>query len=391
MSGQSEYLGMDTAFGGSVDRPEPILPADVGRVLVVMMDHHLGNLVIGLPIAAALAEHFDEPIDLLIDARWAGLATQLSHLGHIHRYPPRCKGLRRYVANTGQLARLWATLAGRRYRAVIDATGNIRSTTWCVAAGCRTRVGLADARRAWIYSHRIDASDATHTYDRHAALLRSIGRTDRPEPLKLVAQHESHERVADELERAFGPAQGNHPLIVLHPSAGKAYRRWPSDRFAAVADGLVERADARIAIIGTPDERGLGEGVRDQMRHRDHAHYFTLTVVDLLALFERAALIVSNESGPTHLAAATGLPIVTIFGPTPEAVWRPLRDRDTVMLRGTTCDPRCGRRVCVAEHQCLLALSTDHVLEQALHALENAAPPARHEAPQRHADPSAAV
>lgn len=370
---------------------EAVLRPEAGRVLVVLMDHHLGNLVLSLPIARALATYFANPVDVVVDARWAPLVAQLPNVGRLYHYPARRKDWLGRMKTAGRVVGLWSSLFARRYRAVVDLTGHIRGTGLCLATGARTRVGLSSSRRAWVYTHRYDRPADGHMYDCYAALLRCIGRTERPEPIRLTASPESHRRVAAALDDAFpkaappasseGEAEAGAevaaPIVVVHPSAGKVFRRWPTERFAAVADELIERTGARVVIIGTPGERELGEQIRMRMRHPAAAAYLALPVVDLLALYERAAVIVSNESGPTHLAATTELPIVTIFGPTREAHWRPLRDERTVLLRGAECDPGCGRRVCVAEHRCLQALSTRCVLDHALATMRSPTGPER--------------
>ena len=354
----------------------PIVAADTAPVLVILIDHHLGNTVLALSVAAALNEYFEQPIELVVDERWAPLAERMVGIGAVHAYPKQRDDRRRKQANVGALTRLFTRLMRRRYRAVIDATSGVRSTTLCLATLSPTRIGLGDGRRAWSYTHKLTPPEDAHAYDRYATLLRTVGRTDKPEPMRLPASDASHRRISATLAEAFGHDDTDRPLIVMHPSAGKDYRRWPPERFAAVADGLAREANARIVIIGTPAERDLGEQIRSHMHQPDAAAYLALPVLDLLALFERAALLVSNESGPTHLAATTDLPIVTIFGPTLERLWRPIRDTNLTTLRGADCHPGCGKRVCAADpsNRCLMDLTAEHVLTAARRALTPATP-----------------
>ncbi len=295
------------------------------------------------------------------------LVERLPGVGRVYAYPMQRDDQRRKQAHLGRLLRLFFTLFARRYHAVIDLTGGIRSTTLCLCTASFKRIGLADGRRAWSYSHRIDDEHGAHAYERYALILHAIGRTDLPAPVYLAANDESRTRVSAALAGAFGETLApDQPLVVMHPSAGKAYRCWPPERFAAVADGLARQRNARTVIIGTPAEQEVGDRIRSAMTQPEAARYLAMPVADLLALFERCAVMVSNESGPTHLAAATDLPIVTIFGPTPEDAWRPIRLEKTVTLRGADCDPRCGKRKCFADHRCLIDLPVERVLENAL-------------------------
>ncbi|MEM6314639.1 MAG: glycosyltransferase family 9 protein, partial [Planctomycetota bacterium] len=155
------------------------------------------------------------------------------------------------------------------------------------------------------------------------------------------------------------------PFVVIHPCAGKAYREWPADRFAAVAAGLHEAHGLACVVIGTTGDRATVDALFAALPDAVPRSFVTVKPADLVAVFERAALLLSNESGPTHIAAATDVPIVTIFGPTPEARWRPIRDDGIAVLRGGDCDLACGRRQCVVGNRCLRELSAEVVLENA--------------------------
>jgi ADP-heptose:LPS heptosyltransferase len=164
---------------------------------------------------------------------------------------------------------------------------------------------------------------------------------------------------------------------VIHPGAGKEYRQWPADRFAAVADELVRRRAMNICIIGGAGDQPLMDQIIAAMAHRAAAFSLVLPIQQLLALMERATILLSNESGPTHLAAATELPIATIFGPSKEQVWRPIRRENMLVLRGEECDPRCGKRRCYADRKCLMALTPAMMLAAAEQLLSQPPAPVR--------------
>lgn len=355
-------------------------PLDPGllRVLVLANDHHMGNTVLTLPIIEAFARHFDNGTDLLIDRRYAALPAMLGAAGRIRVIPYDGKAssgsaTSRYLAGGRQLA--WLTR--RRYHAVIDTVGSIRSTTICAASLSARRIGLSTGRRTRVYSRVIDAEVDTHYGRRYSKLLRAIGVDAEALPATLSASSDDHAAVRAGLSALLPGCAG--PIAVFHPMAGHPLRCWPTDRFAAVADGLVERLDARVVVIGAPGDRPTADRMFASMRHAGSASFLTLGLSQLVALFERAAVLVSNESGPTHLAAATQVPIVTIFGPTKEHQWRPMRDTGLTVLRGAACDPRCRKRGCVASSRCLKRLTVSTVLDEALAAVAHPVPivPAR--------------
>jgi ADP-heptose:LPS heptosyltransferase len=347
-------------------RPAPVLDPESHPVLVVMIDHHLGNFVVSLATIHRLATYFHHGVDLIVDERYLPLASMMDSANRLRLlpYPAQTTKRRGIIRNLRPLAATLA-LAPRRYRAVVSLDQSSRSSVLAAATLARRRVGYLGARRGFVLSDRVPPAPDAHAHDHYARMLTVIGDASPPPPARLRSSEADRATIADQLRQSFGDALADAPIVVIHPGAGIAWRCWPTDRFAAVADGLVERHAARICIIGAPHERPLGDAILGAMRHRDAAAFLSVPLRHLVALFDLADVLVSNESGPTHLAAATDLPIVTIFGPTREALWHPVRRRDTVALRGDTCDPGCGKRRCVADRRCLMSLPADRVVAEA--------------------------
>ncbi|GAA3019717.1 glycosyltransferase family 9 protein [Streptomyces fulvorobeus] len=154
--------------------------------------------------------------------------------------------------------------------------------------------------------------------------------------------------------------------VVLHPGADSAARRWPADRYAAVAAGLRD-AGRRVVLSGGPGEEALCAAVaqRAGLEPRDNLAG-TLTFDDLSALVARAALLVSGDTGPAHLAFAHGTPSVTLFGPVAPGLWGPPAGRRHTALwhPGPPGDPHATR-----PDPLLLRLGAAQVLAAALSTL----------------------
>lgn len=344
-----------------------ILPPEQRNVLVVMIDHHMGNFVISLPVVHRLLSHFHEPPDLLVDERYLALARTLPRVGRVLGYPGQGRRRRGIVGNLRPMA-LMAGLALRRYRAVIDVSGGQRAAILSAATLARRRLGLDDSKCSSLYTDRTPTAGAVHAFDRYCRVLAAIGQERRPPLLRLRASKEAHVALQARLRENALP--DGAPLAVIHPSAGRPNRRWPAERFAAVADEMAQQRGMSVCIIGAPGERELMDEVRGGMRSAASARCLVLPLDQLLALLERAAIVLSNESGPTHLAAMTEVPIVTLFGPSKEEVWRPIREDNTRVLRGATCDTRCGKRRCFADRRCLLSLEAREMAEAAHQLLD---------------------
>ena len=335
----------------------PTLP----RVLVMMTNHHLGNFVLSVPVLSALAAYFRAPPDLLVDGRHASLAAAIPRAGRVRVFSHGKKDRSSLATGLHFLRLAWA-IRRARYDAVIDVGGGIHSVTLATASGAPRRVGFLEFRRSRLYTDRISAGPHEHVFDRYAQILKCIGQPGRPPLTRLRPGPESVRRLDEFLQRAGWTSSR---LAVIHPGAGYAFRRWPKERFAGAADRLAERAGLRTCLVGAPGEEGFLEEIRLAMRHPSEAVVFVQPLDVLLALFDRAAILLSNESGPTHLAAATNIPIVTIFGPSKESRWRPIRPENVTILRGADCPPECAWGKCVAGLKCVMNVTLDDLLRAA--------------------------
>jgi ADP-heptose:LPS heptosyltransferase len=167
------------------------------------------------------------------------------------------------------------------------------------------------------------------------------------------------------------------PLIGVHASGGRMVKQWPVDRLAAVASRLARERRAVIVLTGTPEERPLVERLAADLP-RDVHIVDVSGVVELPVLagvLERLDLFVTADTGPMHLAAAVGTPVVAIFGPSDPRRYGPLTDRARIVTAPLWCRPcnrvrkppgRCAGRV----PDCLHLLETDTVYRAANELLE---------------------
>lgn len=134
----------------------------------------------------------------------------------------------------------------------------------------------------------------------------------------------------------------NTPLVVLHPEAGRRgepRRRWHQGNYAALADALVERFGVQIVLTGAPDEVNVAETIASQVKHRAVILAGKTDVNQLAALFSDAALVVSGNCGPMHLAAATGAPVIGLHGPTNPVQWGPWSRNVGIVCAEMPCSP----------------------------------------------------
>ncbi|MFH0964048.1 MAG: glycosyltransferase family 9 protein [Planctomycetota bacterium] len=200
--------------------------------------------------------------------------------------------------------------------------------------------------------------------------------------LPLRAAGESCARV----RALLAAATGGIPLrvVCVNPNAGEFSfeRRWPLERFGELIERMLRRwEDVLIVLIGARSERGYVAVLPARFSDRPRVLSLAgeLSLDELIALFERADLLVTNDSGPLHVAEAVGLPTVSLFGPETPVLYGPRGERHLVIWKGIYCSPCLNAyvnkaRICRGENRCMAAISTDEVF-QAVWRMLDACPP----------------
>lgn len=236
----------------------------------------------------------------------------------------------------------------------------------CYTAGIPLRLGAAGGGLGSLLTHTYrhePPEDMRHEVLRNLDLVGAVGLTNDEPDLVLRVPDEA---LAEWQTRA--PAIGR-PLIVLHPGCSMPARTYPAERFAQAADLLVERLGARVAITGAADERPLVERVRRHMRHDALALAGELSFAGLCALIGRADLLLTNNTGPMHIAAALKTPVAVTFALTNQpSQWRPWRVPHRLLYHEVPCRI-CYSKACPTDHACLLAVRPAAVADAAAELL----------------------
>jgi len=210
----------------------------------------------------------------------------------------------------------------------------------------RCRVPLGVRRRSQVYYYR--------------AMLEGLGLAVEGEPDASLACPEEWAARGRVLLGDDGPWIGVNPGAFYG-----AAKRWPPERFAATADVVARRAGARVAIVGGAAERPLGEAIAGQVRAPSRVLCGETTLGDLVGVLSSLRLLLTNDSGPMHLAAALGTPLVAVFGSTDWTETAPVSARARVVREETECAP-CLLRECPIDHRCMTRVGVDRVASAAL-------------------------
>ncbi len=195
-------------------------------------------------------------------------------------------------------------------------------------AGIPMRIGY-NRKCAWLLTHRVPhrkQEGAKHEAEYALDMLRVLG-IEPATPAPLVPIHPAADQRVRQLLRQQGVSDAAL-LVAMHPSASDSSKRWPAERFAQLADRLAQEHRAHILVVAGPEDAPHARTVVHQMRQRAVNFAGALSVGELAALLARCRLLVSNDSGPVHIAAAVGTPVVAIFGRNQPGInaarWRPL-------------------------------------------------------------------
>jgi heptosyltransferase-2 len=228
-------------------------------------------------------------------------------------------------------------------------------------AGLPRRIGYATDRRGRLLTDALPAPLRTgHQLRDYDALLEARGIASDREPPRLPIPAAAAARAADALGRVDRASRRD--LVLLCPgSAVDATKRWPAESYARLADALSERGLAVALAVG-PGESALAARIAAAARSAPPAVGADLDPVELAGVLSSARAVVSNDSGPMHLAAAVGTPVVALFGPTDPGRTAPVGSRVRVLDRYLFCSP-CFLERCPYGHECMREIGVETVLE----------------------------
>jgi len=320
------------------------------RFLIVRLGS-LGDVVHGIPAAAALRRaHPDAQIDWLVDPKYVAVLNLVSSVTRAIPLDPR--------AGWGRLMSSTRALRGEKYDAAIDLQGLIKSAALTRAAGARRTIGLPRAHlreplAALLYSEMPDPGHDPHVIRKGLALMRAVGVTDVRIAFPIDVP------VTPVAARAAEQA-GPGGYVMINPGAAWPNKRWPPERFGALAAALRERLGLMSIVLWGPGEESLAEAVVTAGRGAATKSPPT-TLTDIASVAKGARLVISGDTGPLHIAGAVGAPLVALFGPTITERNGPWAAADITITRQAACQCHYARQ-CRTGRRCIEDIGVDEVI-----------------------------
>ena len=317
----------------------------------------LGDIVHTVPAAAALRRAYPEArIDWVVDARHASFARLVTAVDRV--IPLERPTL-------GAWIQLVQTLRPARYDVALDFQGLMKSAIIARASGARRVAGfsiwhLREKGARPFYSEVDAGAHAPHVIEKNLKLLSLVGVNSATVEFPLV--HSPSPVVEQVRAQAAG-----RPIALINPGAAWPNKRWPASRFGEVAAFLKEVRGLDPFVLWGPAEQALAAEVVDASAGAAKVVPAT-TTADLLELSRVASLMVSGDTGPLHIAAAAGTPVVAIFGPTDPERNGPWAPDDVVVSRYGACECHYQRQ-CRQASWCLSDVTVAEVTAGIQHRL----------------------
>jgi ADP-heptose:LPS heptosyltransferase len=365
----------DAFFAGTAALARPLRhrsrPGDPARILLLRLER-IGDLLMTLPALADVrgaAPHAD--VDLVVGSWNAALAQSISGISRVHVVDAPWLTRENAGATVTSLLKTAGRWRARRYDLAVNLEPDVRSNLLIAISGARWTAGYSSGGGGSLLDQAVEYDPTEHTAENARRLVGEVLRAPRATPARLLAIPETHQREAAAL------LSGRHrPLIAMHVAGGRPIKQWDPEQFATVARRLVKSRRGTIVLTGGPEDGPLvdrmklalpGASVVDASRG--------LSLLTAGAILEGCELLITGDTGPMHLAAAVGTPIVAVFGPSDPRRYAPRGAHDRVIRVDLPCAP-CNRiRLPPARCRghipdCLALVTPDRVFDAAVAVLD---------------------
>jgi heptosyltransferase I len=336
------------------------------RILIIKPSS-LGDILHALPVLHGLRTRYPQAkISWLVGRSFVEIIDQHPDLDEVIPFDRARFGRMTRSPRIGrEFLQFLQEIRNRRFDLVIDLQGLFRSGFLARASGASVRIGPSIAREmAWLfYTHRIPVSDLeTHAVDKNYRVAELLGFTDVDVQIRLPVKPQSATVLAAKLRNAS--LSDREPYAAVAPSARWETKMWPPERFASIIKALFQNHGLRSVLLGSPDEAESARQVMADCPPQTIDLSGKTTVPELVAALAAARIVICNDSGPMHIAAALDRPLVAVFGPTNPVRTGPYGRMTSVMRPPVDCAPCYLKKLaqCPYHLRCMKDLSVDRVL-----------------------------
>ena len=344
---------------------------EIKRV-VVRGTNWVGDSVMTVPALRALRRVLPEAkITLVVRPSAEGIFSGVSFIDDLVIYD------RRGVGSVIPQIRKWRQ---RRFDLAVLFQNAFEAALIPFFAGVPLRLGYATESRQALLTHPLPLPEwrsSRHEVFYYLYLVTALeqllfGTSEicEQEPDASLEISDSRKAEAEDLLRVYGVREGA-PVVALCPgSINSRAKRWPAESYAALADRLID-SQRQVVLIGSPDEADVSREVTSRMKQQPVVLTGKTSLDQITAVLSLVDLVVTNDTGPAHIAAALGRPTLVIFGPTNPLTTRPFAPEAEILRHPPDCAP-CMLRDCPIDHRCMTAITVEEVFEHSHTLLKRA-------------------
>ncbi|MFY7843257.1 MAG: lipopolysaccharide heptosyltransferase II [Rhabdochlamydiaceae bacterium] len=324
------------------------------------MPNWIGDLVMATPLISDVKKLYPQALlTVLVKRDLADLLNHHPDIDHVITFEKRHK-----LSSLLQTRKVVKHLKNKEYDLAILTTNSFSSAFWFWSSGIKNIIGYVGKNRSWLLSHKIphlkNPSDAIHMVDKYKHLLSSLQQEPSQTVPKLFLKEDEKTGLKLFFQKENIPLENGY--ICINPGAAYGSAKcWPKERFNFLTQKLITETDKEILYIGPSSFQNLIHDIcLDLPTKRLHNLAGKTDIRLMMTIIQESSLLITNDSGPLHVADALEVPTVAIFGSTNDLATGPYQKKGICLNKRVFCSP-CYKRTCPLDFRCMLEISVDEV------------------------------
>jgi heptosyltransferase-2 len=322
------------------------------RIIVIDL-LYLGDLMFAVPFFRELRKNFPAAqIDLIVNNAFYSVMENNANLDNIYAYDKSW--------SNKQSVRFARGLGRNNYDLGINIHGSWRTALLLKLINPSYAIGYGGQGRGLFLNQELKQPVNQHMVDVYLNFLREMDLSVETGLPYLEVTDEARNEINKKLEN-WG-IDTKVQLIALNTAGTWPTKRWTAEGFAQLGD-VLNREYGRVIMVGSPGDLSRVEEIVELMETEPIIAVGKTSLKELAALLARCDLVISNDSGPVHVAAAVGTPTITIFGPSDDIKYRPLGEKHRIVKTAIDCRP-CGKHLCPwGHHRCMTEIQPNEIID----------------------------
>lgn len=330
------------------------------KKILIVKPSALGDIIHTIPIVKAIKDKHDAEISWVVSRPFKNILEHTPVVDKIFIFERKRWGGLRFFRHLGEIIAFLRQIRAEKYDIVLDFQGLLRSGIITLLSGCKHRVGFRNARElAHLgYTQKVETPvNVVHAIDRYKLIAKSIA----------VDECEMNFPLNDleaDIQQKWDTILPDD-FIVIVPGARWSSKRWPPQHFAELVNLIHEKSTISVVIVGSPSEQQISQQVVNGISDKEKCINTTgeTSLVELAHITKLARFVVTNDSGPMHLAAALNTRTIALFGPTDPERIRPYGQQHIVLQPQESC--KCYyQKTCSSNLECLRTISPQDVIKE---------------------------